>query len=730
MLPSVSALCVLFLVAGAVGPPVPADVGEGDVVDVDGVLYERKGDLLYTLDDPAVQSRVQTLTVTGSRLDSKRKQKVIRADVIDGDALRESGARTLADVLDEQGGVQVNSSLGLGAEVFVDGLDGRHVLILIDGRPVNGKVNNRVDVSRLPISPGSIERIEIVRGPMSALYGSDALGGVVNIITKSPGRDVGGEVELGGQLLPSASPWSSLGLHGHGGLGPLALRIDVTGSLLPGFDRGGALTGKDIPDGKADLPDRRQGSVGVDVGAALPGPWSLRSTLLGSMAQTSAVVSTAAPFRDAADNAELALSTSLNGVLELGLVQAVDVVADLRIDRFTHIFKKLPTGGLAEAPAFCGGVFDLVCPREPNIRTNAEKDEARLELRADAVFVDDPELASPWGRELSLSLGTVLLQEQATRKNDVDEDTLVGGGQRVTASLYGELLWRPWRWLSLLPGARFDAFLVDGQNDLDGAAFGPKLAARLEGPWGTGLRASIGQGFRLPSFEERFLRFDHSELGYIVDGNPDLLPEHSTGIRAEAVWQTRELVVPIDAGVELGANLLQDLITEDAASTDDDGTPIFTYKNAARAWTAAVTTRAKIGPQPVGVGDVRLDLTWQYLLNAVDVSACPAENPWLCGAEEGATSLPLRPTHSVDVTGRFTLHATDTVLFARADALSERPLVTDTAPASLVLSAGVRQPLFDHAEVVVGLENLLDQTDAVFGPKPGRHISINLRIWD
>ena len=59
-----------------------------------------------------------------------------------------------------------------------------------------------------------------------------------------------------------------------------------------------------------------------------------------------------------------------------------------------------------------------------------------------------------------------------------------------------------------------------------------------------------------------------------------------------------------------------------------------------------------------------------------------------------------------------------------------RPLIVDTAPAALLLSAGVRQPLFGHSEVVLGFDNLLDQTDAVFGPKPGRHISLNLRVWN
>ena len=58
---------------------------------------------------------------------------------------------------------------------------------------------------------------------------------------------------------------------------------------------------------------------------------------------------------------------------------------------------------------------------------------------------------------------------------------------------------------------------------------------------------------------------------------------------------------------------------------------------------------------------------------------------------------------------------------------------TPAAPGALILSAGVRQPVTifgqDGAELVVGFENLLDQTDPVFGPKPGRHVSISLRAW-
>jgi hypothetical protein len=62
-------VAVVVAVAGALGPPPPAGTGDGDVVEIDGVLYQRKGDQLYTLDDEAVAGAVKDLTVTGSRLD-------------------------------------------------------------------------------------------------------------------------------------------------------------------------------------------------------------------------------------------------------------------------------------------------------------------------------------------------------------------------------------------------------------------------------------------------------------------------------------------------------------------------------------------------------------------------------------------------------------------------------------------------------------------------------------
>src|SRR5690606_40041138 len=74
--------------------------------------------------------------------------------------------------------------VGAPSGVQMQGLDGNRVLVLEDGEPVLGDANGIVDLGELPLT--SVERIEYVVGPMSALYGTNALGGVINVVTAPP----------------------------------------------------------------------------------------------------------------------------------------------------------------------------------------------------------------------------------------------------------------------------------------------------------------------------------------------------------------------------------------------------------------------------------------------------------------------------------------------------------------------------------------------------------------
>lgn len=713
-------------------PPVPEGAVEGEIVEVDGRLYEVVDGALVPFDvaaPPAVEAAPDTrpggapeVEVTASRVD-RGPTATVTGERIEDEVVRETGARTLADVLERVPGASVTSSIGTGQEVSLDGLDAKHVLILVDGRPVNGRVNDRVDVSRLPVSPSDIERVEIVRGPMSALYGSEALGGVVNIITRRPEPGVSADVELGTELSAGGPSEAALSGSGSASFGDLLVRAH--GSLLGarGIDRAtrdddsGAVTLH--PDGQLDRPHRRQGTASLDVG------WFLGDLLLsldGGLAynEIETRVSRALPFRDHAVDGQAFVAAGVEGDIAPG--HAIDV--DLKLDRYTHRFEKLPDGREKQIAPFCRPegdalrFFDAPCPEDARPRTHSTQDEARLEATWTGALL----VGKPWAERLTTSVGSVLRAEHVTRTNGEGEDTLPGGGERYSAALYGEALWQPFGFLSLVGGLRLDGVTPGAGDDAVAGAIGPKLAARVALPFGLALRASYGHGFRVPSFQERYLRFDHSDLGYIVEGNDDLVPETSQGARAGLTWTPYARVT---LSAEAFVNVLQNLIAEEPTRVDDEtGVPVYVYRNVSRALTSGANLQLAL----VDLSGVSLSVGYQYLWLALDASGCPVENPYLCARGEGAAPLPLRPTHSGNASVRYRLSATGTTLFTRVDFMDERVLDDTTkAPGFVRLGAGLSQPLGEHLEVNALLDNLLDSYDPVYGPKPGRAIALSLR---
>lgn len=120
------------------------------------------------------------------------------SSVITQEDLQRKPVQNLKDVLKEVPGVQLTNEGDNRKGVSIRGLDSSYTLILVDGKRVNSRNavfrHNDFDLNWIPVD--SIERIEVVRGPMSSLYGSDALGGVVNIITKKIGQKWSGTVTV------------------------------------------------------------------------------------------------------------------------------------------------------------------------------------------------------------------------------------------------------------------------------------------------------------------------------------------------------------------------------------------------------------------------------------------------------------------------------------------------------------------------------------------------------
>ena len=110
----------------------------------------------------------------------------VAVEVITKEEIKAKNIKTVQDALKHLTGVKINKSCGTWGDkgkVQLQGLDEKHTLILVDGQRILGGHASAVDLQQISIE--MVERIEVVKGPASALYGSDAIGGVVNIITKS-----------------------------------------------------------------------------------------------------------------------------------------------------------------------------------------------------------------------------------------------------------------------------------------------------------------------------------------------------------------------------------------------------------------------------------------------------------------------------------------------------------------------------------------------------------------
>ncbi len=124
--------------------------------------------------------------ITANRIEQKQSQTGKVVTVIGKETLNSSQGKTLAQVLNEQAGITVNGALnnpGTVQTVYMRGANSGRVLIMIDGMPVSdpSQINNEFDLNLIQLN--EVERIEIARGAQSTLYGSDAVTGVINIIT-------------------------------------------------------------------------------------------------------------------------------------------------------------------------------------------------------------------------------------------------------------------------------------------------------------------------------------------------------------------------------------------------------------------------------------------------------------------------------------------------------------------------------------------------------------------
>ena len=146
-------------------------------------LYITSDECVYYMEKDAFL--MDQIVVTATRTDKTLKESPVITQVIDKESIVEQGYSDVKELLSaEVPSLEFSDTGPMGIQINSGGLNAKNILFLIDGERLAGEKSDNIDYSRLNIS--NIERIEIVRGAGSALYGSQAMGSVINIITSEP----------------------------------------------------------------------------------------------------------------------------------------------------------------------------------------------------------------------------------------------------------------------------------------------------------------------------------------------------------------------------------------------------------------------------------------------------------------------------------------------------------------------------------------------------------------
>jgi len=141
--------------------------------------------LAFVFAAPAfAQTSADTVVVTANRMPQRAHDVIADTTVIHAEEIARSGAGSVADILQRQRGVEItrNGSAGASTSVFLRGSNANQVVVLLDGVRIGSSTSGTAAWNAVPLS--AIERIEIVYGPLTTLYGADAIGGVIQIFTR------------------------------------------------------------------------------------------------------------------------------------------------------------------------------------------------------------------------------------------------------------------------------------------------------------------------------------------------------------------------------------------------------------------------------------------------------------------------------------------------------------------------------------------------------------------
>ena len=448
----------------------------------------------------AAATQIETVTVTGTRISANGNPINGLTTVITREMIESRADENVIDLLRGQSGVHVAQAGGRGgiASVQLRGGDPNFTLVLVDGVKVNDPTNSRggsFDFSSLPLA--QVERVEIIRGAQSSVYGSDGLGGVVAISTRESATG-GGSVDMAigesGFRRTSVSLTSSL---------TEISQFNVTAA----FEDDG-----DMPVGNAFSNDSLTVAYGLNDGEALS--LSVRGLLSSTESQA---------FPDDSGGQRLSVLREL-GDRETDQ-RALSVSARYQHSeqlQFNVLVGTNKHEEISSSPAVAPGIRDGV----PASTIDSELRRENMALHG--VF--------DWSDETQASLGLDYLREEGELIGEIElfpgfslpQDFAL---DRTTTGFFSEVVHRPTERFAVNVSLRVDK--ADG--------FKEQVTGRLGVEYRTGTARFFlngGEGFKLPSFYG---------LGHALVGNPDLKPETSQNVEAGVEWQNEARQISISA---------------------------------------------------------------------------------------------------------------------------------------------------------------------------------------
>lgn len=599
------------------------------------------------------------VVITGTRTRESWQRSTLRTQVVTRAEANRRGARTALEALSAEPTVDVQrGSSGLVGGIRLNGMDGERVLVLEDGEPLAGRSSGAIDLGE--ISLAGLERIEVVAGPMSALYGSDAIGGVVNLITAPP-RTQGASLLTRSELRTRGAAFNELGASYRRGDSWATLEGSLAGQAAVVEGSGPALL----------VPATRSAHLGLRAGARL-------------IPRVGLVVK-------ARFDRDLRESILANEVVVGGEPLLVLDAPTLTSDRLAlRAVQTLELGRRSRLELSLGRTWYTAETRTHRPRrANDDVQHDRERVQHLEATLTHGERQRTWVFGVS-TRSEKLTARAASTNASVNPPVLerydaLPPTLRTNAAVLGQLGWQLSPSFSVLPGFRLEA------HNQHGLVPAPRLAAAYHAGEHWTFRSGAGRGFRSPSPKELGYQLDHCWLGYSVAGDPDLEPERSWGVNADATYRDADRVV-IKAGAF--GNWVNELIEtvlvpEGLCATGDN----YRTVNVARARTAG----ADLGLEARPLRWLRGSLHYAYLWTRDESTGQPLNN---------------RPPHTwvaALTADRLPLGATATLRFRRTSAAfvedGERDLRNQGYDA---LSARVAFRPLAPLELYVGGENLLN----------------------